>query len=284
MIDQELEQFQQIYTLITEFLVTYSFQLVGAIVIFLIGLFVAKKVAKLVARICEKHSIDVTLANFISNSVKIIVIMMAAIIAVGKVGISVTPMVAAIGALSLGAGLAIQGLLSNYGAGFTIIITRPFVINNTISVLGVSGIVKDISLGHTVLTNEDGVEITIPNKHIMGEILHNSFANTLVDSSIGISYDSNPEQAIAVIRQCLSEMNSVCNEPEPQIGINNFGDSAIEIGVRYWVPTETYFQNKYQTNLMIFKALQQANISIPFPQREVRLLTDKTEATTRSYV
>jgi small conductance mechanosensitive channel len=277
MIDQELEQFQQIYNLITEFLVTYSFQLAGAVVIFLIGLFVAKKVAKLAARICEKHGIDITLSIFISNTLRIIVVVMVAIIALGKVGISVTPMVAAIGALSLGAGLAIQGLLSNYGAGFTIIITRPFVISNTISVLGVSGIVKDISLGHTVLTNEDGVEITIPNKHIMGEILHNSFANTLVDSSIGISYDSDPQQAIAVIQQCLKEMSPVCSEPEPQVGIDNFGDSAIEIGVRYWVPTETYFNNKYQTNLKIFKALQDANITIPFPQREVRLLNDSQE-------
>jgi len=151
------------------------------------------------------------------------------------------------------------------------------VIGNTISVLGVSGIVKDISLAHTVLTNEDDVEITIPNKHIIGEILHNSFANTLVDSSIGISYDSDPEQAIAVIHQCLNEMNPVCKEPEPQIGISSFADSAIEIGVRYWVPTESYFQDKYQTNLKIFKALQEANITIPFPQREVRLLTDETE-------
>jgi len=280
MIDQELEQFQQIYTLITEFLVNYSFQLVGAIVIFLIGLFVAKKVAKLVSRLCEKHNIDITLSTFIANTLRIIVIIMAAIIALGKVGISVTPMVAAIGALSLGAGLAIQGLLSNYGAGFTIIITRPFVIGNTISVLGVSGIVKDISLAHTVLTNEDDVEITIPNKHIIGEILHNSFANTLVDSSIGISYDSDPEQAISVIHQCLNEMNPVCKEPEPQIGINSFADSAIEIGVRYWLPTESYFQDKYQTNLKIFKALQEANITIPFPQREVRLLTDKTKEST----
>lgn len=185
MIDQELEQFQQSYTLITEFLVNYSFQLVGAIVIFLIGLFVAKKVANLVTRVCEKYSVDITLSIFIANTLRIIVIILAAVIALGKVGISVTPFVAAIGALSLGAGLALQGLLSNYGAGFTIIITRPFVIDNTISVLGVTGIVKDISLAHTILTNEDGVEITIPNKHIIGEILHNSFANTLVDSSIG---------------------------------------------------------------------------------------------------
>jgi len=277
MIDQELEQFQQIYNLITEFLVNYSFQLLGAIVIFLIGLFVAKKVAKIATRLCEKRNVDITLSIFIANTLRIIVIIMVAIIALGKVGISVTPMVAAIGALSLGAGLAVQGLLSNYGAGFTIILTRPFIISNTISVLGVSGIVKDISLAHTVLTNEDGVEITIPNKHIIGEILHNSFANTLVDSSIGISYDSDPEQAIAVIRQCLREMNPVCNEPEPQVGIDNFGDSAIEIGLRYWVPTETYFNNKYQTNLKIFKALQDANITIPFPQREVRLLNDSQE-------
>jgi small conductance mechanosensitive channel len=277
MIEQELEQFQQIYNLITEFLVNYSFQLVGALVIFLIGLFVAKKVANLVSRICKKQEIDITLSIFIASTVKILVIIMATIIALGKVGISVTPFVAAIGALSLGAGLALQGLLSNYGAGLTIIVTRPFVITNTISLLGVTGIVKDISLGHTILTNEDGVEITIPNKHIMGEVLHNSFANTLVDSSIGISYDSDPEQAIAVIRQCLKKITPVCQKPEPQIGIDNFADSAIEIGVRYWVPTETYFNNKYQTNLKIFKALQDANITIPFPQCEVRLLNDSQE-------
>lgn len=277
MIEQELEQFESIYNLIVEFLVTYSFQLVGAIVIFLIGLLVAKKVAKVTVKLCAKHNVDVTLGNFIANTLRIIVIIMAAIIALGKVGISVTPMVAAIGALSLGAGLAVQGLLSNYGAGFTIILTRPFVIGNTINVQGVSGLVTDISLGYTTLTNEDGVEITIPNKHIIGEILHNSFANTLVDSSIGISYDSNPEHAIEVIRQCLREMNFVCHEPEPQVGIDNFADSAIEIGARYWVPTDTYFNNKYQTNLKIFNALKQANITIPFPQREVRLLNDNAD-------
>ncbi|MEZ5523464.1 MAG: mechanosensitive ion channel family protein [Pseudomonadales bacterium] len=278
MIDQELQQIQQVYDLLTEFLVNYSFQLVGAIIIFLIGLFVAKKVAKLILRLCEKHQLDITLSNFIANTLRIIVIIMAAVIALGKVGISVTPMVAAIGALSLGAGLAVQGLLSNYGAGLTIIVTRPFVIGNTISVQGVTGLVKDISLGYTILTNEDGVEITIPNKHIVGEILHNSFANTLVDSSIGISYDADPDKAIAVIQQCLKEMNPVSQDPAPQVGIDNFGDSAIEIGVRYWVPTETYFNNKYQTNLRIFKALQQANITIPFPQREVRLLNQEKAA------
>jgi small conductance mechanosensitive channel len=271
-IGKEIEQVQNIYNIVTEFLVTYSFQLVGAVVIFIIGLYVAKKVAGFTLRLCEKHQVDITLATFIANLLKIIIVIMVAIIALGKVGISVTPFVAAIGALSLGAGLALQGLLSNYGAGMTIIMTRPFVVGNTITVQGVTGVVKEITLATTLLTNEDNQEITIPNKHIIGEILHNSFANTLVEGSVGISYGSQPEKAIALIEKILAESAAVPDEPAPLVGIDHFADSAIEIGFRYWVPTTNFYQFKYQTNLKIFKALQDAGITIPFPQREVRML------------
>jgi len=160
-IEKELAQIENVYNLITEFLVTYSFQLVGAVVIFIIGLYVAKKVAIFSLRFCEKHEVDITLATFIANLIKILIIVMVAIIALGKVGISVTPFVAAIGALSLGAGLALQGLLSNYGAGMTIIMTRPFIVGNTIKVQGITGVVKEITLATTLLTNEDNEEITI---------------------------------------------------------------------------------------------------------------------------
>jgi small conductance mechanosensitive channel len=271
-IGKEIEQVQNVYNIVTEFLVTYSFQLVGAVVIFILGLYVAKKVASFTLRLCEKHNIDITLSTFIANLLKILIIIMMAIIALGKVGISVTPFVAAIGALSLGAGLALQGLLSNYGAGMTIIMTRPFVVGNTITVQNVTGVVKEITLATTLLTNEDNQEITIPNRHIIGEILHNSFANTLVEGSIGISYGSQPDKAIALIEKILAETTAVPGEPAPLVGIDNFADSAIEIGFRYWVPTTNFFHLKYQINLEIFKALQDAGITIPFPQREVRML------------
>lgn len=272
--EQEIQQATAVYKLIVEFFVNYSFQILGAIIIFLIGLFVARKIAGLVLALCERKNLDITLSHFIAATVKITFIVMVAIIALGKLGISVTPFLAAIGALSLGAGLAVQGLLSNYGAGFNIIITRPFIVGDTIQVQGVSGLVKEVHLAYTLLTDEDGVKITIPNKHIIGEIIHNSHAHTLAEETVGIAYSCNPEQAIAVIQQALATTDGVSDAPAAQVGIEDFADSSINIGVRFWVPTESYFQTRYKANGAIFTALQQAGITIPFPQREVRLLKE----------
>ena len=172
MISSEIEQFEKYYTMLTEYLVTYSMQIVGAVFILILGLWVAKKLSNLVAKLMARHNVDITLTSFVSNVVKVLLIVMVVVIALGKIGISVTPFVAAIGAASLGAGLALQGMLSNYGAGLAIIATRPFVVGDTIEVKGVSGQVKTIELGYTILIDEEKVEITIPNKQIVGEIIH----------------------------------------------------------------------------------------------------------------
>ena len=140
--EQELQQAQEVYDLIVNYLVTYSFQIVAAIIIMILGSIVAKKVSTVMENFMVKKGLDVTLSHFTASFLKIIVVTFAAIIALGKLGISVTPFVAAIGALSLGAGLALQGLLSNYGAGVSIIVARPFVVGDTISVQGVTGVVK----------------------------------------------------------------------------------------------------------------------------------------------
>jgi len=190
MIDSEIQQVEKYYNLIMEYLVTYSMQILGAILILFIGLWIAQKVSNMVAGLMQRHNIDITLTNFVSNVIKVLLIIMFLVIALGKIGISVTPFVAAIGAASLGAGLAMQGMLSNYGAGLAIIATRPFVVGDTIEVKGVSGQVKTIELGHTILINEEKVEITIPNKHIVGEIIHNSFSYSLVKGEIDIAYDA----------------------------------------------------------------------------------------------
>ncbi len=147
--EEELKSIQKFYDVIIEFFVNYSFQMLGALIVILIGWFVAKKVAGIVEKICLKNDMDVTLTKFIVNIVKFTVIIGASIIAVGKLGIALTPFIAGIGALSLGAGLALQGTLSNYGAGLAIIMTRPFIVGNTVAVEGVSGIVREIKLGYT---------------------------------------------------------------------------------------------------------------------------------------
>jgi small conductance mechanosensitive channel len=270
--EQELQQAQEIYNLIVEFMVNYSFQIVGAIIIVLLGMFVGKKVSDLIENLMIRKNIDVTLSHFAAGFVKILIVAMTAIIALGKIGISVTPFVAAIGAVSLGAGLALQGLLSNYGAGLSIIVARPFIVGDTISVQGVTGIVKEVKLAYTVLSNEDEVNIMIPNKHIVGEIIHNSRTNSIIETVVGIAYASDPDLAIKVIGEALAKTEGVVAEKEPQVGIDNYGDSSIDIGMRYWVPTASLFDTKYRENLAVFKALAENNIEIPFPQRHVHLI------------
>ena len=271
MISSEIQQFEKYYALLTEYLVTYSMQIVGAIFILLVGLWVAKKLAEVVANLMTRHNVDITLTNFVSNVVKVLLIIMVIIIALGKIGISVTPFVAAIGAASLGAGLALQGMLSNYGAGLAIIATRPFVVGDTIEVKGVSGQVKVIELGHTVLINEEKVEITIPNKHIVGEILHNSFNYSLVKGEIDIAYSASSDTAISLIENALANHELVAKQPNAQVGIERFADSGVTISYRYWVPTTKIIETKLAINASVYKAINNANIEIPFPQRIVTL-------------
>ena len=270
--EQELEQVTEAYKMATEFLVNYSFQLVGAVIILLIGLYVASKIGKMVQRLCLAKDIDVTLSHFIGSTVKIIVVAMVAIVALGKLGISVTPFVAAIGALTFGISLAAQGLIANYGAGFNIIIGRPFVVGDTISVCGVSGQVVEVKLGLTKLVNEDNITITIPNKHIIGEILYNSNAFSLVESTIDVAYGSDMDAAITAIEAAIKSIDGVPEDDKPLVGIENFGDSSVDIGLRYKVATEKLFQTKFAVNKAILAALAEQGIEIPFPQREVKML------------
>ncbi len=268
---EELETIQQIYNVVVEFIINYSFQIVGAILILLIGAKLASWVGRLTTRLCEKKNVDITLSLFLGNVVKILTLTFVVIIAIGKFGISIAPFIAALGAIAFGTSFAIAGPVSNYGAGLVIILSRPFVIGNTITINEVSGVVDEIHLAVTILSTEDDEVITIPNKHIVGEILCNSFANKIVESSVGISYEDDPEKAIEAIQQALSNVDDICSTPPPQIGIEGFGESSIDLGVRYWVPTKKYFQTLYRGNMAIHKSLQETGITIPFPQRDVHL-------------
>ncbi len=269
---EELERAQQVYDLVVNYLVTYSFQIVAAIIIMLLGNLVAKKISSFLENLMVSKGLDVTLSRFAASFVKVLILTFAAITALDMLDISITPFVAAVGALSLGAGLALQGLLSNYGAGISIIVARPFVVGDTIKVQGVTGIVKEVKLAYTILTNEDEVEITIPNKHIVGEIIHNSQSNSIIESSVGIAYDSDTDLAIATITQAVVATAGVATDRAPQIGIDNFGDSSIDIGIRYWVPTDALFDTKFRVNKAVFQALGDNGIEIPFPQRFVHLV------------
>jgi small conductance mechanosensitive channel len=269
---EQLELAQQIYTMVAEFLVKYSFQVVGAIFILIAGFIVARWVSKLVVRFGERREIDVTLRLFLASIARLLVLMFFVVIALGNFGITVTPFVAAIGAMAFGISLAVQGPISNYGAGVAIILGRPFTVGDTIELKGYSGVVDEVKLAATVLETEDGERITIPNKFILGEVLTNSFEHKVVEAVIGIDYASDPEQAIAILRRALEGVDGVTPEPSPQIGIQGFGESSIDIGLRFWVPTKRYYETQYAANMAAWKALEAGGIRIPFPRRDLRVL------------
>lgn len=272
--NEEFTAIQKFVEMGIEFAVNYGFQAIGAVVILILGMFFATRAARMILGVMQKKDIDITLSKFSASVVKILIISFAVIIALGKFGITIAPFIAAVGAAAFGASFALQGPLSNYGAGLVIIMTRPFTVGNTISVAGVSGVVEEIRLATTLLTDEEGELITIPNKSIIGEILHNSLENKIVQGSIGISYDSDPERAISAIRSVLAAYKEVTTEKDPIVGIENFGDSSINIGFRYWVPTTKYYAISYVINLSVFKALKENGIVIPFPQREIKILSN----------
>ena len=258
---------------VVDFFVNYSFQIVGAVLVLIVGVLVARAVSSFIFRLLEKKKFDITLSKFTAAGVKGTILGFAILVALGKFGITIAPFVAALAAMAFGASFAIQGPLSNYGAGLAIIVTRPFVVGNTITVAGVSGVVEEVKLGATVLTDEDGVRITIPNKHIIGEILHNSEGKKIVEEMIRVGYDSDPEEAIKIMREVLGAFQEISKNPPPQVGIQVFGDSAINIGLRYWIPTKKYFQILYQANLAVYRGLKKANIRIPVPQRDIHIVS-----------
>ena len=270
----ELKAVQRIIEFSSEFLVNYGFQMLGAVIILVLGWYVAVWIGRAVLSMCKRAELDVTLSRFFANVAKTVVLAFVVIISLGKFGITITPFIAAIGAVAFGSTLAFQSQLSNYGAGLNIILTRPFVVGDTITVRGVTGVVEDIRLSYTLLSTEDAEIITIPNHHIVGEVIRNSFASLVVESTIRIAYDSDAEAAVALIARTLGEVEGVTREPPPQVGIQKFGESAIEIGCRYWVPTRRYYQTQYAANACIYTALRQAGIAIPSPRWEVRLIKE----------
>ena len=275
---EELTKIQEVANIIIDFCVRYSFQILGALIILGIGIYLAGWLSRLVVRLCEKKELDVTLSHFLGQVVRLVVLVFVVIMAMGKFGISVAPLIAALGALAFGASFALQGPLSNYGAGLVIIMTRPFVVGDTVTIEGVSGVVEEVTLATTILSTEDGEKITIPNKNIVGEIQTNSFENKVVEVSVGISYDDDPEKAIDIIREILLSMEKIPKTPVPQIGIEEYADSAISIGMRYWVPTKSYYETMYAVNLAVFKKFKQAGITIPFPQRDVHMISKASPA------
>lgn len=261
-IDQATEQVSAWVDTLIEFAVTYGFQILGALVFLFIGLKIASWVGKRIQILSEKRDIDETLAKFLGNITKIIVIAFVGVITLGNFGITIAPLIALAGASAFGATLAIQGPLSNYGAGLSIILARPFKVGNTISVQETAGTVQEVKLAHTVLTGEDGERITVPNKEIVGQVIVNSDTRRVVQTKVSLAPEADVPKAIKAVEKAVSGFKELTEGKAPQVGLHDFTYGGLVLGVRFWVPSARYYELRYAVNNAVFEALKRAKVPL----------------------
>jgi len=261
-LQEQVQALSKFIDAIIEFAVKYGFQFLGALVFLIIGIKLAGWCAERIKGMLERKELDPMLVKFVGGVIKLLILAIIIIITLSNLGISIAPLVALAGGAVFGASLAIQGPLSNYGAGLAIILARPFTVGDTVKVKSISGVVTDVSLAATKLVGEDGEKITVPNKQIVGEIIVNSSANRIVETEIAIAFDQNADRAIEAIAKALKESPELSDETEPQVGIHDFSFGGIVIGLRYWVASSTYFQSRYEINRRALSALNSAGIKL----------------------
>jgi len=222
------------------FFVEHGIQILTAIVLFGIGMLIARWVGSILKRWLAKRAFDEPVSALIVKAVKLLIIVFVGIIALGQMGIQITPLIAGIGVAGVGASLAMQGLLGNLVAGLTIIFTKPFTVGEYIELLGVYGQVTDISLFSTTLLHTDNSRVIVPNRKIVGEILHNYGRIRQLNLSVGIAYGTDTALALDSVGMVLQQNPRVLKDPSPVIGIAELGDSCITLAIKPWVSVEDF--------------------------------------------
>ncbi len=266
---------QKITDFVAEGAVKYSFQLLGGLVILVCAWMLSRFVVKLVNRALVDRKVDVTVIKFITQAVRIIILALGVLMTLSSFGVQVAPLIAGLSVAGVGIGLALQTPLSNYASGATLIFTKPFKVGDIIDVHGYQGEVKDITLPRTELYGIDGSIIVIPNKHIIGEVIRNYSEYRKLEVNIGVAYDSDVKKAIAIIEGIIKAEKRIPNAEVYKIGIKEFADSAINLQALVWVPQAKYVDVKFGINNSILEQFRAQGIVIPFPQRDVRIISGK---------
>lgn len=257
---------------IIKFFVEYGFKLFGGMVILIIGILIARYIGKIVLRQLSKKDMEPPVRMLIVRVIKLVIIAFTFVLVLEKVGVAIAPLVAGIGVAGVGIGLAMQGVLGNVVAGLTIIFTKPFRVGEYIELLSVNGQVTNIELFSTTLVHADRSRVVIPNRKIVGEILHNYGTVRQLNLSVGVAYGTNITEAIAMVNDILARNPRVLKNLEPVVGTSALGDSAVSISIQPWVSVPDYGPASAEINLAVLERFRAARIEIPFPQREVRLL------------
>ena len=272
--DDQLESVAQIKNTLIDLTIRFGPKVLAALLILAVGFFVGRWIGRALEQMLKKLHLEAPIRLVLVRIVRVLVLGLFVIMALQNLGVELLPLIAGIGIAGAGIALAMQGVLSNIAAGLTIIFTRPFRVGEYVSMVGVEGQVAQIGLFNTTLNHTDLSRVVIPNRKIVGEILHNYGNLRQVNVVVGVSYRTDLNQALAAIHEVLHANPRVLKEPTPVIQVVMLADSSVNIGVNPWVSVPDYPAATGEINKAIVETFRARQIVIPFPQREVRLLSD----------
>lgn len=256
------------------YFVEHGIQILTAIVLLGIGVLIARWVGSILKRWLAKKALDQPVSSLIVKAVKLLIVAFIGIMALGQMGIQITPLIAGIGVAGVGASLAMQGLLGNLVAGLTIIFTKPYTVGEYIELLGVYGQVIDIALFSTTLLHTDNSRVIVPNRKIVGEILHNYGRVRQLNLSVGIAYGTDTAVALDTVGTVLQQNPRVLKDPAPVIGIAELGDSCITLAIKPWVSVEDFVTAQAEVYQSVLARFHEKKIEIPGPRTVVRLVNN----------
>ncbi|MBW2983204.1 mechanosensitive ion channel [Candidatus Woesearchaeota archaeon] len=256
-----------------ELILTYGPKLVLAILTLVIGFWIIGWVGRVIGRVMERRKVDVTLRPFLRKLATISLKVMLLISVAGMVGIEVTSFIAVIGAAGLALGLALQGSLANFAGGVLILLFKPFQVGEYIQAQGEGGTVERIEIFHTTLKTPDNKVVVMPN----GPLANSNVVNfsreptRRLDLVFGISYDDDIDKARKVLKGLMGKDKRILKEPEPAVLLSELGDSSVDLTMRVWLKAEDYWPFKFEMTEKVKKAFDKHSLTIPFPQREMRV-------------
>jgi small conductance mechanosensitive channel len=274
----QLETLEQAKKTAVDLSIRYGPKVFIALIILVAGFFVARWVGRIFQRSLNKMNLEPPVRTLLLRLIRLLVMALFVLMALENLEINLLPLIAGLSVAGAGIALAMQGVLGNLAAGLTILITKPFRVEEYIQLQGVEGQVTAIELFATTLVHADKSRVVIPNRKIVGEILHNYGKIRQLDLTVGVAYGTNMSEALLTISQVLKASSRVLKEIEPMVGIASLGSSSIDIAVRPWVAVADFGPAGGEIYRSIVAEFNARKIEIPFRQIDVRLLNTPASA------
>jgi small conductance mechanosensitive channel len=270
-----VEQAAQLWAQVQDVVTAWGLNVIAALAIFVIGRWIAKLVRGGIKRMMKKADVEPIIIGFVSSIAYIALLAFVVVAALGQLGIQTTSFIAILGAAGLAIGLALQGSLSNFAAGFLMIIFRPFKVGDFIEGAGVAGVVEEIQIFTTKLKTGDNKIIIVPNAKLSGDNITNYSAQETrrVDMTVGVAYSADLSKVREVLLDIISKDTRILAEPAPLVAVAELADSSVNFVVRVWTKTGDYWGVKFDATETIKNRFDAEGIGIPFPQRDIHIVS-----------